>query len=375
MRDQFKALEMVQKGILGTSPWYVILYVTAHCNSKCQFCFYWEQIEAADRSRELTLDEMEIIARHLPSLYQLTLTGGEPFMRKDLAKIIKLFHWSSGVKRFTIPSNGFFTKFTEEVLEDALSTCPDANISVNFSLDNLHEKHDEVRGLPGNFKRMIETIGVLRGLQKKYSNLFLGGATTASKFNIDDLKGLINFVYDNDLVDNYGIMMARGNTCDAESKEFPEEKYWEIARYHMSRMKEKSSNLALVRTLYETKKKTVNEERMVDTCRAGEKMIIISERGFVYPCELLPPFVPAGGRNYSKEAGIDDFSFGNVRDVNYDLSALLNTPHAKKVISFIKNRGCWCTFECAMINNLAFSPRAYVELAKNTLNGNGSSTL
>jgi MoaA/NifB/PqqE/SkfB family radical SAM enzyme len=367
MRNQFQLAEMTRKAFLGSSPWYVILYVTAHCNSKCKFCFYWEQIESADRSKELTLDEMAKISRHLPDLYQLTLTGGEPFMRRDLAKVIQLFYENSKVKRFTLPSNGFFTKWMVESLTEALTACPDASISINFSLDNLGDAHDEVRGLPGNFKRMLETMGQLRELQKTFPNLFLGAATTASSFNVDNLKEMIDFVYDNGLVDNYGIMLARGNTFESESKDFPLEKYWAAVKYHTTKLKAHSMSAALHKTLYETKQQTIAEKRMPDVCRAGEKLIIISERGHVYPCELLPPFVPEGGRNYAKEQGIQDFSFGNLRDCDYDLTGLLQTDKAKQIVKFIQNRGCWCTFECAQINNLFFSPRAYGQMLKNAV--------
>lgn len=364
--DQLKLPSMIQKGFFSPQPWYLILYVTAHCNSKCKFCFYWEQIENADRSKELSLEEMEKLSRHLPALYQLTLTGGEPFMRPGLDKIISFFYKNSGVRRITLPSNGWFTEKMIFVLEQALSACPEASISINFSLDNLYEAHDQVRGLPGNFNRMLGTIKRLRELQSQYPNLFLGAATTASSFNIDDLIKIIDFVYDQELVDHYGIMLARGHVYEEGAKDFPLEKYWEALRYHTRRMNARSANRVLLQTLYETKKQTIEDKRMVDTCRAGEKLIVISERGMVYPCELLPPFVPAGGQNYDTSAGIEDFSFGNIRDADYNVPALLGTERAKKIQAFIRNRGCWCTFECSLINNLFFSPRAYAHMAQNT---------
>jgi len=367
MYKQFQPLEMVRKAFYSRTPWYVILYVTAHCNSRCKFCFYWEEISAADRTKELTLEELEKISLHLPHIYQLTLTGGEPFMRPHLERIIALFYQNSDVSRFTIPTNGYFSRGMEEVLEAALRECPEASISVNFSLDNLGEAHDEVRGLPGNFNRMLETIARLRRMQKRYSNLFLGAATTASAFNIDDLRKIIDFVYDHDLVDNYGIMLARGNVMEAESKNFPLEKYWEAVRYHTQRIASRSSNRILLQTLYETKKQAVREKRQVDVCKAGEKLVVISERGRVYPCELLPPFVTPGGDHYSQVEGIEDFSFGNLRDFDYDLPQMLETEHARRVQDYIQKGRCWCTFECALINNLFFSPRAYLHLARNAL--------
>ena len=159
MKNQFRALEMVQKAFLNSSPWYVVLYVTAHCNSRCKFCFYWEEIEAADRKKELTLEELEKISRALPALYQLTLTGGEPFMRKDLDKIIEMFYRHSGARRFTIPSNGYFTQFMQEVLETSLKACPKASISINFSLDWRRRRISSTSSSFGFSTRMSWSFG------------------------------------------------------------------------------------------------------------------------------------------------------------------------------------------------------------------------
>ena len=97
------------KSALSQKPWYLILYVTSHCNQRCNMCFAWEMLNSLKKSEEWTLEEFTKIAKQFPNLYQLSLTGGEPTLRRDLAEIIEIFYKHSNVRRITIPTNGFYT--------------------------------------------------------------------------------------------------------------------------------------------------------------------------------------------------------------------------------------------------------------------------
>ena len=47
------------KTFFYTGPSYLIFFTTGRCNLRCSFCFYLEEIENADKKRELTLEEIE----------------------------------------------------------------------------------------------------------------------------------------------------------------------------------------------------------------------------------------------------------------------------------------------------------------------------
>jgi len=70
---------------------YLIFYVTNRCNFRCEFCFYYAEIEKGRKPNELSLDEIDQLTRKLGPLLQLSLTGGEPFLRKDLDEITHMF--------------------------------------------------------------------------------------------------------------------------------------------------------------------------------------------------------------------------------------------------------------------------------------------
>ncbi len=83
-----KTLANFGKGFLNKSlPSYLILFVNNICQLRCDMCFYWDSMQV--KTTQLTLEEIEKLAKSLPNLLQLTLTGGEPSLRKDLPEIPK----------------------------------------------------------------------------------------------------------------------------------------------------------------------------------------------------------------------------------------------------------------------------------------------
>ena len=84
----------------------LILFVTNRCNLKCYFCCYKDSLNS---SKDLPLSTFEKMARSIPRLKSLLISGGEPFLREDLFDIISLFVHHCGARFISIPNNGFFT--------------------------------------------------------------------------------------------------------------------------------------------------------------------------------------------------------------------------------------------------------------------------
>src|SRR5450631_1088795 len=70
------------------SPAYVQFYVTARCNLTCEQC---NVIYANADQEEATTDQCRKIAENLARIGTsvVLLTGGEPFVRKDIVEIAK----------------------------------------------------------------------------------------------------------------------------------------------------------------------------------------------------------------------------------------------------------------------------------------------
>jgi hypothetical protein len=101
-------------------------------------------------------------------------------------------------------------------------------------------------------------------------------------------------------------------------------------------------------------------------CKAGKKLLIISETGNVLPCEILKVLSQNGE---TTEPSLTDFCYGNLREVNFNINLLLFSERGKKITKYISDNRCWCTFECAQINNFALNPMAYLATLKRVITG------
>ena len=74
-------------------PSHIVLFITNRCNMECDHCFLVESGELNDLTREqiLSLKNIRKLAKSNPKLLALSITGGEPFLRKDISEIISAF--------------------------------------------------------------------------------------------------------------------------------------------------------------------------------------------------------------------------------------------------------------------------------------------
>ena len=88
-------------------PVYLIHFVTEVCNLRCSHCFDFFYEEGPRRKPfELKLDEIDRMTRSMGELLFLLPTGGEPFLRADLPKIIELYYKNCRLRNVGMPTNG-----------------------------------------------------------------------------------------------------------------------------------------------------------------------------------------------------------------------------------------------------------------------------
>ena len=160
---------------------FIILYVTNRCNFRCNFCFYYAEIEKGRKPNELTVDEIDRIARATGRLLQLSMTGGEPFIRKELADITATFIENTGVRYITIPTNASLTGQMVRYLDTVLPKYPDTFFRLTFSIDGIGEEHDRNRSFPGSFERIVESYKAISPMRKQHPNLVLDSNTVFMK--------------------------------------------------------------------------------------------------------------------------------------------------------------------------------------------------
>lgn len=130
----------------------IILCVTGRCNLNCRYC----EAGRADAAGELSLERLHRLVDELRGrgVSHLTLTGGEPFLRKDLLNLVE-FAASSGLT-LDITTNGTMLKNLGDWECALLKRCA---LSLNVSVDShVAARHDDLRGVPNQFDRVMEGI-------------------------------------------------------------------------------------------------------------------------------------------------------------------------------------------------------------------------
>lgn len=136
---------------------------TWRCNLKCTTCSIWKM----EPSDDLTPEEIDEFSRskYFSHASYITLSGGEPMLRNDLPEVIKILHRNIPSATLNLTTNGFNPIRTEEVLKKVLKDNPKIKFgTVGLSLNGPREIHDETRGVPGSFDRVIETYKRIKDL-------------------------------------------------------------------------------------------------------------------------------------------------------------------------------------------------------------------
>jgi radical SAM protein with 4Fe4S-binding SPASM domain len=144
------------RGAYG-APLVAHLGLTLACNYACAHC-YSSSGKRADN--ELSLEDIQGLIDRLAEAgcMKLVLGGGEPFLRDDLAAVIR-YADGKGVDCF-VHTNG--SVLTQQRLE-ALAACPPAGLAVSMDGPDA-ETNDEIRGAHA-FER---TLKGLQALQQHY---------------------------------------------------------------------------------------------------------------------------------------------------------------------------------------------------------------
>jgi radical SAM protein with 4Fe4S-binding SPASM domain len=173
--------------------------LTYRCNLRCKMCGVFGKIRDQNE-QELTVAEYRNLFAQMREMGigLVTFTGGEPFVRKDLFDVVGEAK-SQGL-RCNIFSNG--TLVSGDTLERVFESGVDKLI---FSVDGMNGVHDEIRGIPGSFEKVIGTITNLtearraRGIEQPaidaHMTLMKGNVTSLSPLS-DLCRSLgINFSF------------------------------------------------------------------------------------------------------------------------------------------------------------------------------------
>lgn len=157
---QTRKLKERADGLADRLPHFVVYEPTLLCNLHCNFCYVADILNPDDwRAKELTLEELDRIFAN-GGVKSFNITGGEPFVRKNLVDIFELLK-GKGMRCDYITTNGTVLREDRaEALADLAKSGFLKHISV--SIDGPPDFHDEVRGQRGAFQKAADNIQLLR---------------------------------------------------------------------------------------------------------------------------------------------------------------------------------------------------------------------
>lgn len=324
-------------------PVHLILFITDHCNAKCGTCFYWQNL---NQGESLQPEHIEKISSALGELVWLDISGGEPFLRKDIDRICHTFLDRNRVRFINIPTNAIQTGVIENSVKGILSHASQFRLNIAISLDGVGENHDRVRGVPGNYKKAMATLEAMQRIREQDPRLSLSAVTTVMRHNIDDVKQLLELGLSQWKLDYHSLNILRGQPMDPSLQPPTPEQYKEISALQVRQCRHYFNGrfgglggwmATMGRFLLNRYYMREIEGRPKDiSCNAGSVSCVVDANSDVYFCELLQPV-------------------GNLKAYNWDFDRLWRDFQAIELRQRVQ-KGCHCTHECFHTKNLIFTP-------------------
>lgn len=357
------ALRIIRLRGLRT-PEEVVLFITSRCMMQCPFCFYAKKINLPER--EMSLEEMELLARSLRCNNRLLLTGGEPFLRQDIDKICEIFLKHSKPRFISIPTNGFMPDLIQEKTAKILDNKRLRNLKISVSIDALGEKHDQLRCAPDAFVNAVKTLKLLLDLRGKKRNLFLEIAVVVNSRFLEEVEEFIAYFQEFKIPIKFSIMRDRDNSFFGIKQEialdlFAESNMGSPDLVELNRINKKLSRINqnasykfwsyFQELKFKSSINIVQEKKRIFPCYAGRADAIIYANGDMAFCE-------------------NTRVFSNLRDHKFDFNKIWRGEEAKAMRKEIEH--CACINGCNMVTSMLYDTNTLLRVFEQSLIDNFS---
>ncbi len=307
---------------------YLVFFVTSRCPGGCEHCF---NREALNRGDDLSLEEIRRVSETAGPLGALLLSGGEPFMRRELVQVVSQFVERNGVVTCAVPTAGVDPERVVHATARLLRRCPDLHLAVAPSVDGPEPLNDELR-FRGSYRGARQTVRGLVELARTHPRLEVVVHTVLSRHNAGALPALL------EQVAGWGV---HGHSVELIRDRARLPQPGALRRLHrlvlrnraryLSSPGERVAILGSLALAQRAKERSLAGHDAF-SCVAGRRVGVLDADGGLRPCELLPPV-------------------GNVRDFGCDLAAAWQALALR-----IPDRCPGCTHVCFINASLAADP-------------------
>lgn len=306
-------------------PTSAIVAVTLNCNARCVMCDIWKQSSTDEMLPEEYLK--------LPaSLREINLTGGEPFLRRDLLAAISAIRRACPQARLVISSNGLLVERMRQSAPHLSQMGP--AVAVRISIDGIAETHDHLRSVPHGFPRALQSLQALR--EAGVRDLGIGMTILAENVSevgqvyqaAEELGVEFSLTIASDSPIFFGVGKSRLRPpMDALVEQLQSLITNEYCHRHPKRWFRAWFEKGLVRYALRGRRSL--------PCDAGQGFFYVDPYGVVYGCHMLPD------------------RMGNLREESWE--TLWQSPEARRVRQKAQGcQKCWmvCTARTQMSKNL-----------------------
>ncbi|MEA2299217.1 MAG: 3,8-cyclase, partial [Solirubrobacteraceae bacterium] len=142
----------------------VRISVIDRCNFRCQYCMPAEGLPWLDRADLLSFEEIERIVGVLAAMGvgDVRLTGGEPLVRRDLARLVGMLKALDGIEEISLTTNGYLLERQAEALVRA------GVDRFNVSIDSLQRDRFFEQTRRDSLPQVLRGLEVLAGFPEAH---------------------------------------------------------------------------------------------------------------------------------------------------------------------------------------------------------------
>ena len=172
-------------------PVSIVHFLTNRCNARCSFCFI-DFDNPNTFKNELTLSEIEELTKNLgKSLLNVNLTGGEPFARKDITEIAKLYIKNTTVQSIYVTTNASLPDRIENFSKTIINLDKNIELTFQISIDDMPQEHDRVRKIKNLFENCIDTYERLLKIDERVTPIV---SVTVNHENCDNIEKIFEYL-------------------------------------------------------------------------------------------------------------------------------------------------------------------------------------
>jgi MoaA/NifB/PqqE/SkfB family radical SAM enzyme len=324
-----------------TTPPFMIIFINSICNLTCEHCFYWKNL---NQRNDLTYDEFRKLSLEFGEFENLNLSGGEPFLQPEFARICRLFLDNNKVKRIYVPTNGYFTDRTEKQLREVFQSRTLQSFVCEISLDGMPEYHDRFRGNPKSFAKAMETYEMLAVMQKQEPQLRIHANTVAMSENMGEAWRLTEYLHERcPAMEHHNLAVIRGDRKNPSLQGPVLQQYKQLYEHVAEVWKDREAGRfgSIVEPMLQwAKVKTIETSAQYVPCTAGNLTGVVYANGDVSVCETHAPL-------------------GNLRQKSF--FEIWDSEEANALRARIGAKECYCTNEVFLWPSIVFQP---VQLTK-----------